>query len=528
MLWALRDGHTDNLKDFQEVLGKSILPLFALDNESATYPFVDLWGLPHGSQARAQELAKAVPDDQQTLNLCRYYKSLAYVIYPGVADIDEFERDLNDFLLTRATQVGSSEGVTDQTIYGKSYYWVGLLFAILASGAQSSSMPRKERELTSQVYICCAMECARFTNFLSRAKLETIQTLLVVQNVLSNNMNAGTAWSLLGLTIRLAQGLGLHQPCPPKVPDKTVYPRSKIWWAVVWQDSLLSIIYDRAAGDSLVGSNTTPMPMEYGPVPPYHASMYRLVKAGLDIVHSRGRMLEMDGAALHAALSQQHADISSIMRESAEYLKDSRRCKTPQETLEHWGLYLHSSYSLSELCRPALSPRRADDAQQHRALCIENLVNTVDAFLGLNNITAYARQSWASLHRGLSSALLLGILGEHAHNARARTLLARFVSAMHDITVNIDPQEIGAPLQRGITALRKLNITPAAHQQHQQPVASAQDGTALDADGALRLTGDLFTPPQSVADTAGEDSPHSILNTILWGAAEPMGDAGSL
>lgn len=59
----MRNGGNTDLSEAQEVLGKSILPMFGLDNESATYPFVDLWGLPHGSLARAQELAKALPTD---------------------------------------------------------------------------------------------------------------------------------------------------------------------------------------------------------------------------------------------------------------------------------------------------------------------------------------------------------------------------------------------------------------------------------------------------------------------------------
>ena len=43
-------------------------------------------------------------------------------------------------------------GVTEQAIYDKNLEWVGLLFAVLASGCQCSGLPRKERELTSQVY----------------------------------------------------------------------------------------------------------------------------------------------------------------------------------------------------------------------------------------------------------------------------------------------------------------------------------------------------------------------------------------
>jgi hypothetical protein len=36
--------------------------------------------------------------------------------------------------------------------FGVSLSWLALLFAVLASGSQSSDNPPKERELTSQVY----------------------------------------------------------------------------------------------------------------------------------------------------------------------------------------------------------------------------------------------------------------------------------------------------------------------------------------------------------------------------------------
>ena len=47
--------------------------------------------------------------------------------------------------------------------------------------------------------VCCAYECLRIVNYLSHATLVDIQTLLILGNVLSNNMNAGVAWSLLGI-----------------------------------------------------------------------------------------------------------------------------------------------------------------------------------------------------------------------------------------------------------------------------------------------------------------------------------------
>lgn len=152
MVLALGSGKRED--DVQGLLGKSILPIFGLDNESATYPFVDLWGLPHGSYARLEGLCKLLPSNADCLQYFKQYRDTAYILFPAVVDIHQFETDLTHFLIRRgdANNSGRQITLTVQDIYGKSLHWVGLMFATLASGYQCSSVSRKERQLTCQVY----------------------------------------------------------------------------------------------------------------------------------------------------------------------------------------------------------------------------------------------------------------------------------------------------------------------------------------------------------------------------------------
>jgi hypothetical protein len=190
---------------------------------------------------------------------------------------------------------------------------------------------------------------------------------------------------------------------------------------------------------------------------------------------------------------------------------------------------------MSELCRPSISPNADPElARSFKQTCVENLVNTVEAFLGLNNVvstyhrerlallndviqTSFARQSWAALHRALGSALLLGILGEHTHNDRARKLLTRFINVMADITNNLDAQEISAPIQRGLSALSKLGIQEAQTSRHVEVPSATQDRISVGEDGSLRIENSMVTPTSNPADESHELSPYSVLNTILWG-----------
>lgn len=356
-------------------------------------------------------------------------------------------------------------------------------------------------------------------------------------HITTNNNNAGTAWSLLGLTIRLAQGLGLHRNCPPSVPSDVIFARSKIWWALVWQDSLISITFDRASTTTATDHVTMPMPQQLGPINPYHSVCYPLFKIGLDIVYARS-VIEKP-RELYARMVRQRDDILLIMNNAAEYLRDSRKCTTNTEMMEHLGAYLHSSYHLSELFRPALSPSADPDiARDFKQPCIENLINTIEAYIGLQNVNNYVRQSWAAMHRGLSSALLIGILGEHTRNERARLLVARFVAVMANLTSNYSPQEIHPPVQRGICALQKLNIPGTQDMQGAFGFCTPADANlgVVDGDGALKLKREVswgnsvFTPATTESGSDGKSegqpdgSPYSVLNTILWGTQDAIGE----
>lgn len=159
-----------------------------------------------------------------------YYKDISGAIYPVLEDITEFENTLELLLQTRISMGGEYRADADesQKPFGVSLAYLGLLFAVLASGCQSSDYGSKERELTSQVYgkslrrtsdhgqfliiatVCCSYQCLRMTNFLSQPTIEAIQTLLVIGNVLSYNMNPGISYVLLGMTLRMGLALGLH------------------------------------------------------------------------------------------------------------------------------------------------------------------------------------------------------------------------------------------------------------------------------------------------------------------------------
>lgn len=66
-------GRTKSSQDAaQTILEKDVLPRLGLDNETATYPFVDLWST-HTTSYDISGLCKALPDDahcRESVNFC--------------------------------------------------------------------------------------------------------------------------------------------------------------------------------------------------------------------------------------------------------------------------------------------------------------------------------------------------------------------------------------------------------------------------------------------------------------------------
>lgn len=85
-----------------------------------------------------------------------FYRDIAGTLYPVLVDVPGFEKRLELFLHNRAEAGGAlktgDSKILSQPPFGMDLSFIGLLFAVLASGCQSSDLPAKERELTSQVY----------------------------------------------------------------------------------------------------------------------------------------------------------------------------------------------------------------------------------------------------------------------------------------------------------------------------------------------------------------------------------------
>lgn len=444
----------------RSLLEQNILPNLGLDNETTTYPFVDLWST-DSSMQDVNGLIQALPDDELCREFWLTYRDIPCTIYPVVPDAGAFDATLRYMLQKRAETMHHRAAFDPNKPYGVALPWLALLFAVLASGSQSTGRPAKERELTSQVYICCSYQALRMSNFLTHPSLETIQALLIIGNALSYNMNPGVSYVLLGMTLRSAISMGLHVSSS-NYPEHEAYLRSRIWWALAWQDSHFSVSYDRPSSSILCTPNVAYTSQSSPGNRSYVESMTGIIKLTQEIL--RDRLLNPKQAMSWSMITKYKEEVLRIWEEASPRLRDRSQCTQMTDHLERLALQIHCAYLISEICRPALkedhhptptsnpaqlasklppvfspgtkrrkssvstgssgmSPSDPQIMTALRADCIKYLEKTVETYVELRQINKFAARSWIGIQRSISAAFLLGVLPETRQELRTLTLL---------------------------------------------------------------------------------------------------------
>ncbi|OQE39207.1 hypothetical protein PENCOP_c007G02950 [Penicillium coprophilum] len=385
-----------------------LLAELALGNESAAYPFVDLWSSDPFTFNIAGVCA-VLPEDARCLEFLTFYQDIGSVLYPVLSDTTQLVRQTKRLLDNRRRVGGVYKADANGLVkpFGMPLAFLSLLFATLASGCQLSSIPESDRELTSWVYVSCAYQCLRMLNYVSQPTVEVIQILLIISNVLSYNMNAGASYTLLGMTERMCLVLGLHvESTGFSIADQEV--RRRVWWTMAFQNSHFSLAYDRP---SITMVSQPEIPFDPKSMPghrSYFETLCRIVSLALEVL--RSRMYPGSSQLRIHEIREYKQQIHRMLAEATPHLRHRDNCRSLAEHIERTELRLHSSYLLSVLCRVSLDPHAHLDASRRAMIredCIGSLFNTIDAFVELHEINSHCSRSWISLQRSIASAFLL-------------------------------------------------------------------------------------------------------------------------
>ncbi|KAJ5260539.1 Transcription factor [Penicillium angulare] len=234
------------------------------------------------------------------------------------------------------------------------------------------------------------------------------------------------AWALLGTTVRLAQTMGLHTErstihWPAYVQGKV----KTLWRAIVWQDSLLCMCYDRPP---IVSVSGWPLDAEIHERLDlsYAETMHLICRLGLDIMRP-GNFGFTEGDPAIEGLQK----LDSICKQGQPYLQSREYCMSLQHNLEHLALRMHTSFCVSVLCRPAMKQSQPPQLFPHddllRARAKGSLIDASKAFLDFQALSVVPLRSWSMVHTVLSSTLLLCIWEETRHDPECRSLQQRVI-----------------------------------------------------------------------------------------------------
>ena len=228
----------------------------------------------------------------------------------------------------------------------------------------------------------------------------------------------------------------------------------------MWQDSLLSVCFDRPP-------LTTPARLEVqlsGRLS-YTDAMYALCDRTLRII---GVRVHRDKRNFSIIL-EDVAKIEEIRRQSLGSPHGVPHTLGIRQRTESCALNLHISFIIAWLCRPVLQNHHSPESRtgvqlRLREICNKNLIECIRAFVQLHSLSTLASRSWAVIHNGLSSALLLSLLGQTATNSQVQKLQGQIIHILStepndrggqgkDVHNNI---ELSLAHTRAVAALRSL------------------------------------------------------------------------
>lgn len=298
-------------------------------------------------------------------------------------------------------------------------------------------------------------------------------------------------------------------------------PLTIIRWRIVWQDSLLSITFDRAPSTFTIATAQAHDPSFAAGDDrlSYVESMKALCTCILNIIRDRSEVVE---ASQEVPSILKHRDrLAAVSGKAASYLTDLTCCRSLHDQLEHWNFAFHFYYVMAALYRPALAHHDSLSDLSLRQACITNLGDTVQAFLGLQNVSHGVRTSWAAMQRAISSGLLLGIMKEQARSPRINTLMQKLLAVIEEVNSDNTPSEVPAPITRAVEALRTLlTLQPGMDVDTHHWVLKRQEfvkRSSVSGEPRTYETSRLALSSTSSAATLMQ-SPYAVIDDIMWGS----------
>lgn len=346
-------------------------------------------------------------------DILQYYppfRDFVMPIYPVIPDPLSLETSIAELLQGTPTLVEPGK--------------LAVVLSCLALGAQFTEAQVDNRWQVSQDFIVQASAYLQRANCIFEPSTEVIQALLMIGIGLQNLGLSNGAWNLLGLTYRCAQSLGLHR-C---TDDSEIgYQGTMLWTAIIWQDALMSLRYDRTP--------LTPKEREDDPaahlgssLEPYYDTISRFCRVTLNMLHQPKSWRHNP-----QNVSSKIEHLENLVATARDHLNPGYTNRTLQQKFQYHAVRFHSSMLIAELCRPCFSIIEAENDNAHKIIRqqgVHYLSVVVESFLDLCTISNIPLRLWSLTQAGVSCALVLALIDSKHPLPKAQGLLRRLVDIL--------------------------------------------------------------------------------------------------
>lgn len=199
-----------------------------------------------GVRAQSMTTDKDVRDKQSYLN-----KEDLYALPHNASDLIEkflsFRHGLSPVFHIPTVRPKFEAAITcpqkERHYHQSTFILLNMMFAICTSHWLEGTVSNAQ---VARKYYDTAMVLMQ-TNLLRDWNLEHVQALLLGVRYLQGSNSADECWNILGLAIRIAYGLRLHQDPPETDPYPLRETKRRVWFAAYTLDILFSMIYERPA-----------------------------------------------------------------------------------------------------------------------------------------------------------------------------------------------------------------------------------------------------------------------------------------
>jgi hypothetical protein len=191
------------------------------------------------------------------------------------------------------------------------------------------------------------MQALRNASFMSQPTVLGVQTLVILGPYLTNSGRFMDAWTLFGVTIRLAHSIGLHRNpshLDHVLPLRECMIRQTLWWWMLHMDQQYSAMLEKPLGISGIGDCPPTIPLTTD------QQVLRLEELSTRFTILARRTLSSDGMMSVGVIDTFTDQLLSLCEAVPETLQFKASWTRPETELPEWPLNLASASTYPPLC----------------------------------------------------------------------------------------------------------------------------------------------------------------------------------